>query len=487
MLDPTPSIEARRAWLDRFDRLIAADTASLVELVGEELGKPEHEVVAAELLPLRAAIRWHRRELRELLREAPVAGRPWWLVGQRHWELRVPLGRVAIIATWNYPLQLLGIQLVQALAAGNRVVVKPSERSPRSQRRLLELAVAAGLPDGALAWVEASREAGRILLETERFDHVVFTGSTRVGREIAAAAAKSLTPTTLELSGRDSAFVLADADPSLAARVLWQAVEMNAGQTCMAPRRILVERAAMPAFLSALAPLAAAARPRRMIDEQSASHVWSIVEASLAVGGRTLSGAIEPPRGAWMRPVAVAHADPDSPLVEGDHFGPAVAVVEVASVEEAVAIHERVDQHLATSVFTRRPRAISPWFHRLKASTVTINDCLLPTAHPAVSIGGHRRSGWGVSRGRSGLHALTRSVTCSTTSPWLRVPPETPSPSVLRWLRRLASGGAGGVQPPETSPDRIESHREGMASPSSRPREARPLAAAHEHPWSEPR
>lgn len=487
MLDPTPSIEARRVWLARFDRLIAADSANLIGLVGEEVGKPEHEVVAAELLPLRAAIDWHRRRLRELLRDEPVSGRPWWLVGQRHWQLRAPIGRVAIIATWNYPLQLLGIQLVQALSAGNRVVVKPSERSPRSQRRLLELAVAAGLPDGALSWVEASREAGRILLETERFDHVVFTGSTRVGREIAATAARSLTPTTLELSGRDSAIVLADADPSLAARVLWQAIEMNAGQTCMAPRRILVERAAMPAFLSALSPLAASARPRRLIDAEAAERVWSVVEASLALGGRTLSGAIERPRGAWMRAVAVAHAKPDSPIVAGDHFGPAVAVVEVASIEEALAIHERVDQHLATSVFTRRPRSISPWFHRLKASTVTINDCLLPTAHPAVSIGGHRRSGWGVSRGRSGLLALTRSITCSTTSPSVRVPPETPSPTVMRWLRRLAAGGAGGVRPPEISADTIEPPREATPATSLRALEARPLAAAHEHPWSEPR
>ena len=486
MLDPTPSIEDRQAWLDRIDRMIAADAANLIAIVGEELGKPEHEVVAAELLPLRAAIRWHRRRLRELLRDVPVGGRPWWLVGQRHWQLRVPVGRVAIIATWNYPLQLLGIQLVQAIAAGNRVVVKPSERSQRSQRRLLELAVAAGLPDGTLAWVEASREAGRILLETERFDHVVFTGSTSVGREIAAAAARSLTPTTLELSGRDSAFVLADADASLAARVLWQAVEMNAGQTCMAPRRILVERTAMPAFLAALAPLASAALPRRLIDEDAASRVWSVVEQSLAAGGRTLSGAIERPCGAWMRPVAIAHADPDSPIVEGDHFGPAVAVVEVDSVEAALAIHERVDQHLAASVFTRRPRSIAPWFHRLKASTVTINDCLLPTAHPAVSIGGHRRSGWGVSRGSAGLVALTRTVTCSTTSTSVRVPPETPSPSVLRWLRRLASGGARGARPPEISAGRRDTSERTPSTPSRTP-QTKPLVAAHEQPWSDSR
>jgi hypothetical protein len=187
-----------------------------------------------------------------------------------------------------------------------------------------------------------------------------------------------------------------------------------------------------------------------------------------------------------MRPVAVVHADPDSPLVEGDHFGPAVAVVEVASIEEALEIHERVDQHLATSVFTRRPRSISPWFSRLRASTVTINDCLLPTAHPAVSIGGHRRSGWGVSRGRAGMLAMTRTVTCSTTSLRLRVPPEAPAPTPLRWLRRLAIRGGRGVTVPDLAPF-PEPARESGERRDHRPDPMRPLAAAHEHPWSEPR
>ena len=184
-----------------------------------------------------------------------MRGGAWWSIGQRHQVERVPLGRIGIIATWNYPVQLLGVQLVQALAAGNRVVVKPSERTPRTQALLLDLARRAGLPEGTLDVLPATRDAGAAMLQHAEMDHLVFAGSTAVGRRIAEAAARRLLPSTLELSGRDTAFVLADADPALAARTIWSAVTMNAGQTCMAPRRVLVDSRVYERFLAALARL----------------------------------------------------------------------------------------------------------------------------------------------------------------------------------------------------------------------------------------
>ncbi|MFM7799307.1 MAG: aldehyde dehydrogenase family protein, partial [Planctomycetota bacterium] len=240
---------------------------------------------------------------------------------------------VLVIATWNYPLQLVGIQLTQAVVAGNRVVVKPSERSPRSQRMLLDLAraaaSAAGLPPDTVTSAEATREAGRELLERERFDHVVFTGSTAVGREVALACARTLTPSTLELSGRDSAIVLADADPKLAARSIWHAATMNAGQTCMAPRRALVDRAIYQRFLDALRPLAASARPVRLADPSMADRCVQLAEAAVQAGGRSLRGVIEPANAGSMRPLCVESCPRDTELFEGDHFGPVLAVVPV--------------------------------------------------------------------------------------------------------------------------------------------------------------
>ncbi|MDG1978132.1 MAG: aldehyde dehydrogenase family protein, partial [Phycisphaerales bacterium] len=172
------SLAERSAWAGRFGRLVAADQEGLARLVGEEIGKPAWETLVAEVMPLVASARWHARRGGRLLSDRRLPGRPWWMFGQSARVRRVPLGRVGIIATWNYPIQLLGIQILQAVMAGNRVVVKPSERSPRSQRRLLELARAAGLPEGVLESTASDREAGVALLADPDLDHLVFTGST---------------------------------------------------------------------------------------------------------------------------------------------------------------------------------------------------------------------------------------------------------------------------------------------------------------------
>jgi aldehyde dehydrogenase (NAD+) len=415
-IPPDWPIAERVRWLRAFRERVASRRGDFIGLCVEEVHKTEWEALTADVLPLLASIKWHERFAPRVLGENRLPGGPWWTLGQRHRERHAPLGTVGIIATWNYPVQLLGIQVVQALAAGNRVVVKPSERSPRTQELLLSLAIDAGLPAGQLEWTDASRESGARMLRERRFDHVVFTGSTSVGREIARWAAETLTPTTLELSGRDSALVLADADPVIAARSIWNGATVNAGQTCMAPRRALVDRAIYGEFVAALAPLVAGARPRRLIDEHAAKRAHDLASDACARDGRSVTGVLDPRAVDRMTPVAIVDCPDDAPLVEGDHFGPALGVVPVDSVEHALAIHGRCDQHLATSVFTRSRGAAHDLASRLTTTTVTINDCLIPTGHPASSISGRSRSGWGESRGIAGLRSMSRPVHLSTTS-----------------------------------------------------------------------
>ena len=225
-----PGSKKRRAWARRFGRLIAADLETLASLAESEVGKPAWETMTAELMPLIAACDWHARRASRVLKDRSLPGRPWWLLGQRGLVRRVALGRVGIIGTWNYPIQLLGIQIVQAVVGGNRVIVKPSERSPKTQRRLLELARAAGLDQEDVVVMSSGRNVGRQLLQAPDLDHVVFTGSTAIGTLVAESAAGRLLPTTLELSGCDSAIVFDDADPVVAARSVWASVTMNAGQ-----------------------------------------------------------------------------------------------------------------------------------------------------------------------------------------------------------------------------------------------------------------
>jgi aldehyde dehydrogenase (NAD+) len=485
---PSRPLRERLRVLAAVRRRLAEHRDSQCALMEAEVGKPPFEAFTADILPVLTACRWHEKHAARVLAPRRLTGGGLATMGQSHRRTRVPLGRVGIIATWNYPVGLLGVQLVQALAAGNEVVVKPSEHTPRTQRALVEHFRAAGVPASALAILPADRDAGRAMLAGEPgfggengFDKVVFTGSTRVGRAIAEVLAPSLTPSTLELSGRDSAFVLADADPRLAARSIWWAATVNAGQTCMAPKRALVDRAVYPAFVRALLPLASGARPRRLISAEAARAAFDEASAAVAAGGRSASGVLEPPEGPWLRPLAILDCPEDADLVAGRCFAPVLAVVPVDSLDHALAVHARVDQTLATSVFTRRPRsARADLAPRLGSTTVTINDCVLPTAHPATSIGGVGASGWGVSRGREGLLAMTRPVFVSTTGR-LRPPLDEPAPEQARrlvsWMARLVGGARATAEPSAAAASAANDPSEPTPAPA-RPGDAAPRESA---------
>ncbi|MEY4787656.1 MAG: hypothetical protein RL692_1550 [Planctomycetota bacterium] len=443
-------VAERLQWLEGFGTRIDQHADELIKMIHAETGKSSWESFASEILPLRASIHWHLSNVRRILASRRLSGRPWWMLGQRHQVLRLPAGRVAIIATWNYPVQLLGIQLVQSIVAGNVTVVKPSENSPRSQGLLLRLA-AEGLPDGILTRTPATRTAGEELLGSDSidstlpFDHIVFTGSTEVGRTIAKRAAESLTPTTLELSGCDSAIVLASADAKLSAKSLWQAVVLNAGQTCMAPRRIIVEAPIYRQFLTHLAPQVAGAKSMRLISQTAAMRMDSCVRQAVSLGGHSLSGVVEYSNQANVRPTAIFDCSITSELAMGNHFSPAVAVIRADDAAHALAIHKTFRKHLSVSVFVGSQQARSlaanaVFIEQLRAGFVTFNDALIPTAHPSTSIRGTGESGWGATRGEAGLLELTRSVTVSNTSRWIRMPTGEPDIKSQRILRAILGG-----------------------------------------------
>ena len=465
-------IQARLTWVANWRRLIAANADSLVALVQLEVRKPEAEALTGDVMSLLAACRWHERRAARILAPRRLGGRPLWLMGQRHTLARAPVGTVGIIATWNYPVQLLGIQLLQALVAGNRVIVKPSENAPRTQAYLLKLAIEAGLPAGQLRWTPATREAGPRLLASEKLDHVIFTGSTRVGRQVAAWAAETLTPTTLELSGSDSAIVWADADTKLAARVIWHALTMNAGQTCMAPRRVFVSAKAYPGYVSALSFLAAGAKPQSLIDAAAARQCRVAAQEAMRAGGRLTLGvdelesspvrqrdtqAITAPEETF-RPLAIVDMPEEYLSRERALFGPVLLVYAAADDAHALAMHARCPHRLNTAIFTRdvsRARRVAT---TLGSGFVTINDAHIPTAHPGASITGTGASGWGASRGELGLLALTRPVFVSTTSTYVRTPTSEPDARGVSMLWKAVGwlyGGRGGPAR-RVAPDGLE-------------------------------
>jgi acyl-CoA reductase-like NAD-dependent aldehyde dehydrogenase len=437
---PAWSLAARLTWLKAFMRRIVAHERALTDAITADVGKPPWQAVTGDVMTLLAACAWHRSHAKGLLKPQRV-GRAWtFMPGTAVRLQREPLGTVAIIATWNYPVQLLGIQLIQALLAGNRVIVKPSERAPRSQRLLLQLARDAGADDAVLRWTEPTRDAGPALLDAHArkaitLDHIIFTGSTAVGHHIARWGAEHLVGTTLELSGNDSAIVLDDADLTLAARSITEAAAMNCGQTCLAPRRVLVQRGVYDAFVSALASHAATIAARassggaqRLIDDAARDRSASMARAAIASGARWATAA----------PSQSDHPSPDTlgvlidvprhaeiiTCATQEHFAPLLGVLPVNDEADAIAVHRTCTQHLMTSVFTSRPEradAIVRDLARSGTGVVAINDCVLPGGHPALGITGHARSGWGTSRGPLGLLAMTRPVYVTRTT-WPRLP-----------------------------------------------------------------
>jgi len=427
----------RVAWLERRSSAVASTAGDLAALVSDEIGKPLHEAAIADVMALLAAMRWTAQRAPSILAPRRAGWGSAMFLGRSIRTERAPLGHVAIIATWNYPLQLLGVQIVQAIVAGNRVTVKPSERCPRTHAALLCL-LSEGLPDGMLVWTEATREAGERLMAGGRFDHVVFTGSSAVGRRVAQRCALDLIPSTLELSGSDSALVLADADPVRAARAVWNGFTMNAGQTCMAPRRAIVTRELAPAFLHELRMLAASAAPVTVIDEAAARQVDAVLHEAVAAGGTPITGVLESPSGRVMRPQVVVDAPPSCALARGEHFGPALAVITERDDESIVERHVGYGQNLSASIFTRGTpsRAL---VEATGASIVTVNECLVASGHPAVPLAGSGESGWGTSRGADGLLAMTRPVTIALTRRGADVPVGPPPSFLLRalgWIMR---------------------------------------------------
>jgi acyl-CoA reductase-like NAD-dependent aldehyde dehydrogenase len=424
-------VRQRMAWLARLRAHLVAHERELTSAITQDTLKPGWQALTGDVLTLLHACNWHLRHAPRALAPRAVGRALTFLPATGARVHREPLGTVAIIATWNYPVQLLGIQLVQALVAGNRVIVKPSERAPRSQGLLLHLARSAGLPEGYLRALPATREAGQQLLDDhehgrERIDHVVFTGSTRVGRQIAQWCARHLVTSTLELSGQDSAIVRADADVALAARCIWAGFTLNAGQTCLAPKRVLVHNTAHDALVEHLARLARAHEAhetQRPIEPAVVERMQHEAAGALSSGARELVP-FNPARPHAPRVLLdVPGAHPLASCATDDVlFAPLLIIQRVADDAETLAQHHRCGQHLMTSIFTRDLAAAHALAPCLGAGVVTINDCVLPGGHPGVAITGRGPSGWGPSRGLEGLLALTRAVTITHTRGWPRPP-----------------------------------------------------------------
>lgn len=389
--------------------LIADHAVPLAEASAFIRRRPVSEVLAAEVLPLAEACRFVERHAANLLapKRPGKRGLPLWLAGVDVEIRREPFGVVLVIGPGNYPLLLPGVQLLQALAAGNAVLLKPGVGGTAAARALCDLLTRAGFDPQLVALLPESPAAARAAI-IARPDKVLFTGSTATGVKVLAQLAPQLIPAVMELGGSDAVIVRHDADLNLVAKALVFGLTLNAGETCISPRRVFVQRSLATELEGRLAQHF---RHRTGIDSPklpptATEKLLPFLVEALARGAHFVAGGIAPD-GVIITPLILAGVSPASLLLREDVFAPILSIVTVADDQEALRLANDSPFALAGGIFSRDESAARALASQLHAGVVTINDLVLPTADARLPFGGRKRSGFGVTRGAEGLLELT--------------------------------------------------------------------------------
>ena len=420
----------RRDRLLRIRIMLDENGSALAQAVNEDFGVRSARLTEiADLFVLRSLLSNTLKSLRRWMKPVKVHT-PLYLQPSHAYLQRQPLGVVGVVSPWNYPVQLSLGPAITALAAGNRVMLKPSELTPQTSALLATLIGEAFAPDelcvvqgdGALAAAFAGLP----------FDHLFFTGSTAVGRKVAAMAAANLTPTTLELGGKSPCIVDASCDLENAAIKIAHGKLLNAGQTCIAPDYVLLPRGGEAAFGEAFARAVTKLFPSiagnpdyaAIINPRHHERLQALLAQAEAEGARLQ--VINPGAGManaasrQMAPVLVFGAAADSKLLSEEIFGPILPVLPYDSLDQAINYINARPRPLALYWFGSDTAARDQVLARTVSGGVTVNDTLMHIAHENLPFGGVGESGWGAYHGEAGFLRLTQQKPVLVQSRWAR-------------------------------------------------------------------
>ena len=399
------SLADRRALLVEVADVLLDRADGIADTVVAETGKPRVEAFTTELFPAVDALVWLAKNAPKLLAPERV-GYPQLHLKHKRATLRYePIGVVGVISPWNFPFAIPFTQVAYALAAGNAVVLKPSELTPLSGALVAELFASAGAP---VRVAQGGGNVGEALVRARGLGKVVFTGSAEVGRLVAASAGERLVPVTLELGGKDPMVVLDDADLARAVDGALWASFLNCGQVCSGVERIYVQSALYEPFVEELTRKARELDLGPLISEEQRDKVAALVDDAIAQGARALTGGRARPGAGWFYEPTVLTEVPRSARIEHDEtFGPVVTVARVADDAAAVRAANETSFGLGASVWTRDAERAGRIARRLRAGTVWHNDHAYSYASSQATWGGRGESGFGRTHSRHGLYDLT--------------------------------------------------------------------------------
>ncbi len=396
----------RAALLHRLADALDAAREELAQIEARNAGKPIGDA-RGEMEMVVATFRYYAGAPERLLGDTiPVSG-------GHAFTVREPLGVVGLIVPWNFPLVIASWKLGPALAAGNTVVLKPAELTPLSALRFAEIASEAGIPDGVVnVVVGPGSVCGQRLVEHPDVAKIAFTGSTEVGRSIAAGAAQTIKRVTLELGGKSPNLVFADADLEAAAASAPLAVFGNAGQDCCARSRILVQEPVLERFMELLEQSVTGIRVGDPLDEQTQmgplisagqrDRVSSFLDDGAPVAIR---GSVPDGPGYWFPPTVLCPVDPDSRPAREEIFGPVASVIPFADEAEAVRLANDTIYGLSGSIWTREGARALRVARALDTGVLSINSNT--SVRVSTPFGGFKQSGYGRELGPHALDAYT--------------------------------------------------------------------------------
>lgn len=441
--------------IDHLERLLALththEQAWAQAIDADFGGRSRHETQLAEVFGTRSAIRHAMRHMHSWMSVRRVATQ-WHFWPGRNRLYPQPLGVVGVISPWNYPLLLSLAPTVAALAAGNRVMIKPSELTPRFSQALRQ-AIEDGFATDEVCVVEGDAEVARAFSHLP-FDHLVFTGSTAVGKQVAQAAATQLTPVTLELGGKSPAIVDRSANLGQAMMRIAHGKLLNSGQTCIAPDYVMVPRGQAQAAARAVCEAMAALYPSLLnnvdytgiVSTRHRQRLLDLLDDARSHGAQVIE--VNPAQEPWqmhahkLAPHVILQPTPEMRVMREEIFGPLLPILEYDRVDDALAHVQAGDRPLALYWFGQDRVVQQRVLQETHAGGVTVNDCLWHIAQENQPFGGVGPSGMGAYHGQWGFDRLSHLKPVFYQSPFnagflLRPPYGRGIERLLRMLERF--------------------------------------------------